>query len=79
MAFDFRAWLKIQPDDVHYNFMNTTGECAIGKCMKAHGEKWDIDTYQQHVRREFDEDPKGHSALVNSSSFGELKRALELV
>ena len=80
MAFDFRKWLTVQPDDVTYNFMDATGNCAMGKCMAAHGEKWNMTVYSDHMSREFGRGKMDeYLAVQNSQTFGELKRKLELV
>lgn len=81
MAYDFRSWLKVQPDDVKYNFHDCEGNCAIGKYMQAIGEEWDMSTYTGHVVKEFESYPqsKDFFALTKSTTFGELKRKLELV
>lgn len=81
MAYDFRSWLKDQPDDIWYNFSDCLGNCAVGQYMRAIGEKWDMYRYTEHMIREFESYPesKDFAALTQSKTFGELKRRLELV
>jgi hypothetical protein len=72
MAYDFRAWLNVQPDDKEYDFMNCTGNCAMGQYMKSIGEKWDMVRYNEHVNKEF----RDIRPLSGSKTFGELKKAM---
>lgn len=73
--FDFRAWLKIMPDDLTYNFNDCTGNCAMGQHMTYLGEPWSIEKYNEHIRK----DLNGSAlALSSNNTFGGLKKALEI-
>ena len=76
MTYDFRAWLNTQPDDKTYNFMDCTGKCAMGQYMASRGEAWDMKRYADLVTQEFNNEI---SPLSQSKTFGELKKAMELV
>lgn len=72
MAYDFRAWLNVQPDDKEYSFMDCTGNCAVGQWMRHNGETWRLNMYNQHILTQSLPVP----ALAKSKTFGELKKAL---
>lgn len=72
MAYDFRAWLNVQPDDKKYEFMDCTGNCAVGQWMKFIEQAWTLDKYNQHVLTQSLSVP----ALAKSKTFGELKKAM---
>lgn len=74
--FDFRQWLTTKPDDEFYEYMDTKGNCAVGQYMAARGIKWDIMTYVK-IAQEVCKHPN-HNEL-RGGTFGELKKALELV
>ena len=77
MTYDFKQWLNVQPDDKTYNFMNCTGQCAMGQYMASRGEAWDMRRYADLVIENF---PHGNVLpLSQSRTFGELKKAMELV
>jgi hypothetical protein len=73
MAYDFRAWLNTKPADEGYNYMDNTGQCAIGQWMAYRGETWNLGRYSDHVKELF---PDGISPLVRSHTFGELRDQL---
>lgn len=73
MAYDFRAWLQVQPDDKRYDYMDCSGNCAVGQYMRSIGERWDFSRYQGHVQKIF-----GFRILPlsRSKTFGELKQRM---
>ncbi len=70
MTYDFKAWLRVQPNDKPYDYQDCTGECAMGQWMTSIGEDWSLSRYNRHVYREFGEDI---TPLQHSKTFGELK------
>ena len=81
MAYDFRSWLNIQPNDKEYKFHDCLGNCAVGQYMKSRGEKWDFAVYNDHIEA-IAPGKAGETVfkLAGSHTFGELKaKFLELV
>ena len=79
MAYDFKAWLNLQPDNKEYCFQDAVGNCAVGQYMKSLGEQWNISAYQDHLADIGHNTVSVVQALSRSQTFGELKKALEKV
>lgn len=73
--FDFNAWLDVKPDDETYNYINCTGNCAVGQFMKEKlGEEWNMNRYAKLASEICG--TTNHAALADSRTFGELKARL---